>query len=73
MSGPRWGVVAGSFGGLIPAAIALIWWLAHRRATTKPQTAAVEIPRSEEPTPAEVRVELATTEIAVVETEVSKT
>lgn len=69
--GPRWGVVAGSFGGLIPAAIALVWWWAHRHSSVP--TEAVKIPRSEEPTPAEARRELATTEIAVVETEVSKT
>ncbi len=69
--GPRWGVVAGSFGGLIPAAIAVVWWLRHRHATAQPEP--IEIPAAEEPTPAEARRELATTEIAVVETEISKT
>ncbi len=68
--GPRWGVVAGSFGGLIPAAIALVWWLSHRRAAARPEP--IEIPPAEEPARAEARRELATTEIAVVETEVSK-
>jgi MFS family permease len=69
--GPRWGVVAGSFGGLIPAAIAGVWWLRHRHAIA--QAEPVEIPAAQEPTTAEARRELATTEIAVVETEVSKT
>jgi MFS family permease len=69
--GPRWGLVAGSFGGLIPAAIAGVWWLRHRHATA--QAEPVEIPAAQEPTTAEARRELATTEIAVVETEVSKT
>lgn len=30
-AGPRWGLVAGAFGGLIPAAIAAVWWVRHRR------------------------------------------
>ena len=69
--GPRWGVIVGSFGGLLPAAIAVVWWLLHRRAavTARP----IEIPAAEQPPTAEERRELATTEIAVVETEVSKT
>jgi MFS family permease len=29
--GPRWGLVAGAFGGLAPAVIAVIWWIRHRR------------------------------------------
>jgi MFS family permease len=69
--GPRWGVTVGAFGGLIPAAIAAVWWLWHRRSRTAPEL--IPIPASEEPTPAEARLELATTEIAVVETEISKT
>jgi MFS family permease len=28
--GPRWGLVAGSIGGLVPAIIAVVWWLRHR-------------------------------------------
>jgi MFS family permease len=28
--GPRWGLVAGAFGGLVPAVIAAVWWLRHR-------------------------------------------
>jgi MFS family permease len=28
--GPRWGLVAGAFGGLIPALIAAVWWIRHR-------------------------------------------
>jgi len=69
--GPRWGVVAGSFGGLIPAAIAILWWLRHRHATATP--APIEIPATEHTTTDETRREFATTEIAVIETEVSKT
>ena len=69
--GPRWGVLVGSFGGLIPAAIAVVWWLLHRHATARQEP--LEIPAAEQPTAAEARRELATTEIAVVETEVSKT
>lgn len=69
--GPRWGVVAGSLGGLIPAAIAVVWWLRHRRAAARPEP--IEVPAVEKRTPAEARRELATSEIAVVETEISKT
>ena len=70
--GPRWGVAAGSLGGLIPAAIAVVWWLLHRRAAVRPEP--IEIaPAAEQPSSAEAHRELATTEIAVVETEVSKT
>ena len=29
--GPRWGLVAGATGGLIPAVIAVIWWMRRRR------------------------------------------
>lgn len=28
--GPRWGMVVGALGGLIPAILALVWWLRHR-------------------------------------------
>ena len=28
--GPRWGLVAGATGGLIPAVIAVVWWMRHR-------------------------------------------
>jgi MFS family permease len=28
--GPRWGLVAGAFGGLIPAGIAAVWWVRRR-------------------------------------------
>lgn len=65
--GPRWGVATGSLGGLIPAAIAIVWWLLHRRGRAQPP-AGEQLPATDD-----ARRELATTEIAVVETEVSKT
>lgn len=30
-AGPRWGLVVGALGGLVPALIALVWWLRRRR------------------------------------------
>lgn len=30
--GPRWGIVVGALGGVIPAGLALVWWLRRRRA-----------------------------------------
>jgi len=71
--GPRWGMAVGAAAGVLAAVIAGAWWARTRQARLRwdgRRRWPIVLELSQ---PAEVRRELATTEIAVVETATSKT
>ena len=67
--GPRWGLVVGASGGLIAAAVALIWWGRTHSVRVRYRPDGWRLPFALDVT---TDRELATTEIAVIETEVQK-
>jgi len=73
--GPRWGLIVGAGGGLIAAAIALIWWGRTHSVRIRYRLDGWRLPFSFEVAADREKAidrELATTEIAVIETEVQK-
>jgi MFS family permease len=67
--GPRWGLVVGAMGGLIAAAVAAIWFLQSHNVRVRYRPSGWRLPFALEVT---TDRDLATTEIAVIETEVQK-
>lgn len=67
--GPRWGLVVGAAGGLIAAAIALVWWRRTHSVRIHYRFDGWRLPFALEVT---TDRDLATTEIAVIETEAQK-
>jgi MFS family permease len=67
--GPRWGLIVGALGGLLAAAVAAIWFLQSHRVRVRYRPSGWRLPFALEVT---TDRELATTEIAVIETEAQK-
>lgn len=70
--GPRWGMSVGAISGVLGAVIGLVWWIRTRRARLRWDATERWPLRLEATRPVGVRQELATTEIAVVETQTQK-
>jgi MFS family permease len=67
--GPRWGLIVGALGGLSAAGIALIWWTRRHAVRIRYRPSRWRLPFALEVT---TDRDLATTEIAVIETEAQK-